>query len=68
MIARCFATPARLAELEKTLNDALRRFEHDAELMPVGDALQVERLTVKARRDLRAMKEKIARAAEADQA
>ena len=59
--------PRKLAELEKTLNDALRRFEHDAESMPARDALQIERLTAKARRDLRAMKEKIAQAGEGEQ-
>ena len=59
--------PRALAELERTLNDALRRFEHDAELMPVRNALQVERLTAKARRDLHAMKARIALAAEAGQ-
>ena len=59
--------PRTFSQLEKTLNDALRRFEHDAELMPVADAQQIERLVVKARRDLRAMKERIAQGAEGDQ-
>ena len=56
--------PRALTELERTLNEALRRFEHDAELMSGQDKLQIERFAEKTRRDLRAMREKIAQAAE----
>ena len=57
-----------MSELERKLIDAVQTFERDAEHMPVRDALRVERLLEACRRDVRVLKEEIARAAVVDDA
>lgn len=57
-----------LAKEETRFHDVLRAFERDAELMPLRDALEVERLAENVRRRIRKAKERLALAATGDDA